>query len=110
MTGNEYQELAMKTNSHDKAHFTDMVDNSVYGIIGELGEVVDQIKKSRFQGHELDKAHLKEELGDTLWYITQMCSAFNFDLDDIMEININKLKKRYPEGKFDVERSINRTV
>lgn len=77
------------------------------GITGEAGEVADIIKKASFHGHELDIPELEKELGDVLWYLANIASVAGLDLSDIAEKNINKLKKRYPEG-FSEERSINR--
>ena len=77
------------------------------GLAGETGEVVDQVKKHLFQCHEIDLAHMKDELGDVLWYFMLACQACDFSLADIMACNIEKLRRRYPDG-FDPERSINR--
>lgn len=77
------------------------------GISGEAGEVTDYIKKVLFHGHELCEDKLIEELGDVLWYITYLSKTIDSDLETIASRNIQKLKKRYPEG-WDPERSIHR--
>lgn len=77
------------------------------GISGEAGEVTDYLKKVVFHSHELDKEKVAEELGDVLWYIACTAEIIGYDLEQIAEINIQKLKKRYPYG-WDVERSKNR--
>lgn len=77
------------------------------GLAGEVGEVVDHVKKHLFQGHSIDLDHLKNELGDVLWYFSLACEACNFDLPDIMATNVAKLQKRYPNG-FETERSMHR--
>jgi NTP pyrophosphatase (non-canonical NTP hydrolase) len=77
------------------------------GISGEGGEVADHIKKHRFQGHALDAEHLAYELGDVLWYIAVMADEIDMPLSTIAEMNVSKLRSRYPEG-FDSARSINR--
>lgn len=101
----EYQKLALRTaNAKDKK---EMLTNGVMGLNGEAGEVIDIVKKHLFQGHELDKEKLLDELGDCLWYIAVTASAINKDLSEVANHNIDKLKKRYPEG-FDSEKSINR--
>jgi NTP pyrophosphatase (non-canonical NTP hydrolase) len=77
------------------------------GLAGESGEVIDAIKKWMFQGHDIDPLDLLNEIGDVLWYLTLMCSAFGYGLDYAIEANIKKLRKRYPNG-FDSRQSINR--
>ena len=85
----------------------DMLINSVMGLNGEAGEVIDLVKKHLFHNHELDKDKLKLELGDVLWYLAEAAEALGISLEDIAISNIDKLKRRYPEG-FDFEKSINR--
>ena len=77
------------------------------GISGEAGEVTDYLKKVLFHGHELDIDKVKDELGDVLWYVSTIASTCGVALSDVASANIEKLKKRYPEG-FDSDRSINR--
>ncbi|MGM9942966.1 MAG: nucleoside triphosphate pyrophosphohydrolase family protein [Erysipelotrichaceae bacterium] len=103
---NEYQKLALKTNNSqlDKDM---MLLNSALGLAGESGEVVDIIKKYYFHSHSLDKQQLIKELGDVCWYIAQCCSAIDIDMETVMEENIRKLAKRYPNG-FNSMDSINR--
>lgn len=106
MSPNTYQELAMRTRntaSDDKQSLL----NAALGLCGESGEVADLLKKSNFQGHSLDVFHIAKELGDILWYVALACTAIGIDMEDIMQMNIDKLKTRYPEG-FDISRSINR--
>ena len=68
---------------------------------------IDYIKKHLFHGHKLDPAKITDELGDVLWYIAGCCSILGVDMEDVAVGNIEKLRKRYPEG-FDKERSIER--
>lgn len=123
MTGKEYTQLAMRTNDgknvdrltskiikyhefnpdiygFDKKAIIDIggVLNASLGLSGEVGETVDLIKKWIFHESELDKTHLKKEIGDIMWYISCMCYSFGFDLDEIMQMNIDKHLKRYPNG------------
>lgn len=84
-----------------------LVLNSSLGLSGEVGELNDIIKKWIFHQKELDKLHVQKEIGDICWYIAGMCEAFGFDFDNIMQMNIDKLKARYPEG-FDVAKANNR--
>ena len=84
-----------------------MLINGVMGLCGESGEAIDIVKKHLAQGHELDKEKLAKELGDVAWYLAETATAIGYDLEDIFQMNIDKLKKRYPEG-FSVEKSVNR--
>lgn len=77
------------------------------GISEEAGEVTDYLKKVVFHKHELDRNKLTEELGDVLWYLACTAELIGCDLEEIAVMNIEKLKKRYPEG-WDVEKSKNR--
>ena len=106
MTVKEYQELAMRTVNPDLDK-KDMLINSVMGLCGESGEAIDIVKKWFAHGHELDRAHLKKELGDIAWYLAEAATALDVSLEEVFEANIEKLRKRYPEG-FETEKSINR--
>lgn len=106
MEGKEYQKLAMVTLNKDLTK-KDMLSNGVMGLCGESGEVIDVVKKHLYQGHELDKNKIKNELGDVMWYVAEICSALDLSLDDVLEGNILKLKKRFKNG-FSVIESINR--
>lgn len=106
MTVNEYQKLAMVTLNRDLDK-KEMLTNAVMGLCGESGEACDLVKKHFFHGHELDRAALIKELGDVAWYLAEAAEALDVSLDEVFERNIEKLKKRYPEG-FSSERSINR--
>jgi NTP pyrophosphatase (non-canonical NTP hydrolase) len=77
------------------------------GLAGEAGEVVEWIKKGVFHRHGVGREKLKEELGDCLWYISGLCTLMDLDLSSVMRSNIQKLKKRYPEG-FTPEDSVRR--
>ena len=81
--------------------------NGCLGLAGESGEVLDMVKKWVFHEKDLDKDHLKKELGDVMWYVAMLCESFGFDLDEILQMNVDKLKARYPEG-FDPEKANNR--
>ena len=104
MEVNEYQELAMRTLNPELSE-KDILINSVMGLCGESGEAIDIVKKWLMQGHELDKENLAKELGDIAWYLAEAATALQIPLEDIFIANIEKLKKRYPEG-FDSEKSI----
>ena len=106
MTINEYQQLAMTTLNKEMSK-KDMLINGVMGLCGESGEAIDIVKKYLAQGHELDREKLIKELGDIAWYLAEMATVLDITLEEVLERNIEKLKKRYPEG-FDKEKSINR--
>ena len=107
MTINEYQKLAMVTLNQALSK-KDVLINGVMGLCGEAGEAIDIVKKHLAQGHELDREGLVKELGDIAWYLAETAYAMDVDLETVLESNIEKLKKRYPEG-FDVGKSIHRT-
>ena len=106
MDFNEYQRLAQRTSSK-KVDRLDRILNGLMGLNGEAGECIDILKKYFYQGHELDKEKLIDELGDVLWYIAETCEGIGVTMEEIAKRNIEKLKKRYPNG-FETERSINR--
>ena len=106
MTVNEYQKLAMTT-LNPALDKKDVLINGVMGLCGESGEAIDIVKKWLAQGHELDREKLAKELGDIAWYLAETATALDLSLEDIFTANIEKLRKRYPEG-FDAQRSIHR--
>ena len=103
---NEYQLLAMRT-LNKELDKKDILTNSVMGLCGESGEACDIVKKHLFHSHELDRDSLIKELGDVAWYLAEASEALGISLEEVLEKNIEKLRKRYPEG-FSAERSINR--
>ena len=121
MTGTEYQKMAMRTNDgHARDRLADRmlggiirgkdvagVVNGLMGLSGEAGELTDMFKKWIFHNAPLDEEHAKKEVGDVCWYIAMICHSMKWDLDDILQMNIDKLKARYPEG-FDTEKSNHR--
>ena len=107
MTINEYQKIAMTTLNRELDK-KDILINGVMGLCGESGEAIDIVKKHLAQGHELDRDKLIKELGDVAWYLAETATALDIDLEEVLSRNIEKLKKRYPEG-FDKEKSIHRT-
>ncbi|MBQ6559793.1 MAG: nucleoside triphosphate pyrophosphohydrolase family protein [Erysipelotrichaceae bacterium] len=103
---NEYQKLAMK-NLNPALKEEEVLLNGVMGLCGESGEVIDILKKHLSQGHELNREKMAEELGDVAWYLAETAYALGYDLEDILQMNIDKLHKRYPNG-FSTEDSLNR--
>mgnify|MGYP001191903492 FL=1 len=81
------------------------------GMSAESGEFTEVVKKMIFQGKPVNDEnifHLKRELGDVMWYVAQACMALDTDFNEIIEMNVDKLKARYPGGEFDVHHSENR--
>lgn len=106
MTINEYQKAALRTASCMNEEYPMML-NGVMGLAGESGECVDIMKKHLFQGHELDREHMAKELGDVAWYLAVTADCIGYDLEKVMQMNVDKLKKRYPNG-FEAEKSVHR--
>lgn len=128
MQGAEYQALAMRTNDKkstdrllnkindlkigNRGEDTSEIElggvlNATLGLSGEVGELNDMLKKWIFHEKQLDIDHAKKETGDICWYLAILCESFGWNLDEIMQINIDKLKARYPEG-FDTYRANHR--
>ena len=106
LTANEYQKKAMTTLNPELSK-QDVLLNGVMGLCGESGECIDLVKKHLHQGHPLDSEKLAKELGDVAWYLAETAWALDISLEDILRGNLDKLKKRYPQG-FDAEKSVNR--
>ena len=83
------------------------------GLSAESGEFTEIVKKILFQGKPVSQEnlfHMKRELGDIMWYFIQACIALDTTPEEVIEMNVDKLKKRYPGGEFDVHYSENRLV
>lgn len=106
MTMNYYQRLAQRTCNITHT-FSAKIENGCMGLNGEAGECIDLLKKYLYQGHELDKDKMIEELGDVLWYCAELATGLGVTLEKVAQRNIDKLRRRYPEG-FDPERSVYR--
>jgi NTP pyrophosphatase (non-canonical NTP hydrolase) len=107
----EYQRLALRTASRESlVDSATMLNAAALGLNGEAGEIADHVKKVMFHGHPLDEAtrdKMAKEIGDILWYCAMGAKGLGMGLAEIAEMNVEKLKKRYPEG-FNSERSLNR--
>jgi len=102
MLVDDYQEAANRTlvDKFEKGlteNETMLIWNTL-GLAGEAGEVADNIKKAIFHERKINKVQVKKELGDVLWYIAALCENLGFTMEDVASTNINKLKKRYPNG------------
>lgn len=103
MTGLEYQLLAARTINPKLTHI-ETEFHALHGIVGEVGEIHSLYQKI-YQGHELDEEHLKKEFGDLLWFIAEFATNAGWNFEELMIMNIEKLKARYPEG-FEEEKSL----
>lgn len=106
MTINEYQKEALRTEKGMSKEYPRLL-NGLMGLSGEAGEALDVLKKHLFQEHWLDRLHLAKELGDVAWYLAVSADALGFTLEEIFQMNVDKLRARYPDG-FDANRSRNR--
>ena len=105
MTGSEYQLQAARTINRDLKDW-EIRNHALFGMSAEVGEL-HSIYQKIFQGHIPTEEHLMKEVGDLLWFIAEYCTIMGWCLSDIMQLNIDKLKARYPDG-FDPERSTHR--
>ncbi len=106
MTLNEYEALAQRTSNKaldNKGHLF----NGVLGLAGEAGECADLLKKHCYQDARPIHDALIDELGDVMWYVAETAAAMGVSLEEVALRNVEKLKKRYPEG-FEAERSLHR--
>ena len=105
---NEYQALAQRTSRKDISP-DDHLMNAMLGLAGETGECCDLVKKCFFQDGRDIRADLMDELSDVLWYIAEGVSAMGLTLEEVAQHNVDKLRRRYPEG-FSADRSLHREV
>ena len=99
MKPSEYQHLASRTARRDLNSNIRLAVASL-GLTGESGEVAEIVKKYLGHNHPLNHVKLKEELGDVMWYIAEVCNVMDWDMGDVMNDNVEKLRARYPKG-FD---------
>lgn len=99
-----YQQNVLKYAPDHHDYLLDVI-YAAMGMCGEAGEASELVKKYAYHGHAIDTEHLARELGDVLWYVSYMAHLFGYPLGKIMAMNQEKLAKRYPDGKFDEERS-----
>ena len=125
---NKYIEFVRQTTSPASSNYADLVSRlsqlevefdadvprlmtAALGMTAEAGEFTEVVKKIFLQGkpyNEENVFHLKRELGDICWYLAQACMALDTNLEEVLQMNFDKLSARYPEGTFDVYRSENR--
>lgn len=105
MTLNEYQLLAARTMNPELTPVQTEL-HALHGLCAEVGEIHSLYQKV-YQGHVFDEAELVKEIGDVLWNLCELVTVREWSLEEIAQANIDKLRKRYPEG-FSAERSVNR--
>lgn len=124
---NKYIEFVRQTTSPASSEYPKLVERlnelegqgadvsrlltAAFGMSAEAGEFTEVVKKIFLQGKpytEENIFHMKRELGDLCWYLAQACIALDITLEEVLEMNYEKLSARYPEGSFDVYRSENR--
>ena len=120
----DYIPLALRTEATLSAPFMARLEHSIIGLVTETGEIADAYKKAKFYGKEIDIVNLCEEMGDLFWYLAVMIDAINkyqrgryhpsdnvrdAGFESLMRMNIEKLRKRYPE-KFSPELALNRDL
>ena len=99
----EYSALALRTAS-DKSPLL----HAVLGLADETGELISPIKKHMFYGKNLDMNNLKEEAGDLAWFLNLLIHAIGSSWEEVLEMNIAKLEKRYPHLRFNADHAIHR--
>ena len=105
MTGNEYQTLAARTIGTRMSKARQEM-HALHGMASEIGELHGIYQKA-YQGHKVEEEQRKKELGDLLWFAAEYCTANDWTLEEVMAVNIQKLRARYPEG-FEEEKSLHR--
>lgn len=105
MTPNQYQERAART-INKSTNIMEQRQHALFGMASEVGEIHGIFQK-QYQGHSIDYQELRKELGDLLWFIAEFCTSNGWMMEDIMQLNLDKLEGRYPDG-FEEDKSINR--
>ena len=124
---NKYVEFVNTTTSSPSKEHTPFIDRllelrengfpterlltAAVGMSAEAGEFTEVVKKIIFQGKPVTEEnlfHLKRELGDIMWYVSQACIGLDISIEEVIQMNFEKLSARYPEGTFSIERSENR--
>jgi NTP pyrophosphatase (non-canonical NTP hydrolase) len=108
---NEYKKKALRTDYADYSDFhtgdvTPRLDYSVIGLVTESSKILDLVKKSKKSLHPLEKQRVIEELGDLLWYLNLTLDELGLSFEDIMQANLDKISKKYPENDLCVTKLI----
>ena len=100
MTLNEYQRVVYKSYMGRELPEKEQLINNALGLVGEVGEIVDNIKKEVYLGRVLSKQELAEEFGDALWHLMVLAKVYGFEAEGVAEANIEKLQRRYPNAEW----------
>ena len=108
----QYSEFLKRLHNLEVEGFpTERLLTAAVGMSAEAGEFTEVVKKMIFQGKPVNEEnlfHLKRELGDIMWYVSQACIGLDISIEEVIQMNFEKLSARYPEGAFTIERSENR--
>jgi NTP pyrophosphatase (non-canonical NTP hydrolase) len=108
----QYSEFLKRLHTLEVEGFpTERLLTAAVGMSAEAGEFTEVVKKMIFQGKPVNEEnlfHLKRELGDIMWYVSQACIGLDISIEEVIQMNFEKLSARYPEGAFTIERSENR--
>lgn len=107
----DYASFVSRLNELNNSTQIERLLTASIGISAESGEFMEIMKKMVFQGkpwNEENEFHIKRELSDIVFYLQTACLALNIDIEDVIQMNIEKLEARYPGGKFDAHYSENR--
>ena len=108
----QYSEFLKRLHTLEVEGFpTERLLTAAVGMSAEAGEFTEVVKKMIFQGKPVNEEnlfHLKRELGDIMWYVSQACIGLDISIEEVIQMNFEKLSARYPEGTFTIERSENR--
>lgn len=105
MDAKEYQKLAART-INKELEDGEVELHALHGMVGEIGELHSLYQKA-YQGHKFDELHAFKELGDLMWFVAEYCTAMGWSLEEVMQVNIDKLIARFPDG-FEIDKSLNR--
>jgi NTP pyrophosphatase (non-canonical NTP hydrolase) len=93
----KYQQLCQNTAKGFAGDKEKEIVNWGLGVAGEAGDLAGCIKKTVF--HKNDQvAGIRENIGDTMWYLAMICNCYGWDFEEVLQENIDKLAKRYPQG------------
>ena len=98
MTANEYQRLSRRTQNETLSQ-EDKRRHALFGLCSEVGEI-HSLFQHEYQGATVDKEKLISECGDAMWFLCELLDGYGVDLEEVLVYNIEKLRRRYPEG-FD---------
>lgn len=107
-TFHEYQALALALRTAGEGVTEYHMTHAIMGLSSEVGELASDIKSSLFYGTAMNKENMKKEIGDILWYLSLAAYAVGTTLEEVATLNIDKLKKRYPDGVFTTKDALER--